>query len=67
LPDKIIYELEIPEIKSLDDISILQLENSIEVKAVAKEKAYAKIIQIGLPVIGYGITKDNLFLEFPAQ
>lgn len=67
LPDKIVYELDIPGIQSLDDVSIMQLEKSIEVKAVNKNNSYAKIIQIGLPVIGYGITKENLFLEFPVQ
>jgi hypothetical protein len=67
LPDKIVYELNIPEIQSLEDVSILQLEKSIEVKAISKNNSYAKIIQIGLPVIGYGITKENLFLEFPVQ
>lgn len=67
MPDKIIYELDIPEIQSLNDVSILQLEKSIEVKAVNKKNSYTKVIQIGLPIIGYGVTKENLFLEFPVQ
>ncbi|MFH1801605.1 MAG: hypothetical protein ABH804_02100 [archaeon] len=63
LADKIIYELKMPGVKSIEDISINQLENSIEVKAVAKNKAYSKIIPINLPIINYFISKGSLILE----
>ena len=62
--DKIIYEIEIPGLNSLDDLSILKLENSIEVKAIGHEKAYEKIIQINSPIIDYSILNNNLILEF---
>jgi hypothetical protein len=63
LSDKIIYELKMPGVKSLDDTSIVRLENSIEVKALSKTKAYSKIINIGLPIIDYELEKGILSLE----
>lgn len=61
--DKIIYEINLPEVKSLDDISILKLENSIEIKAISKSKAYKKIIPLNLPVTDYTFEKGKLVLE----
>lgn len=65
--DKVVYEIEMPGVKSIKDVSISKLEKSIEVKAVAKNKAYFKIIRIGLSVINYKFSKDNLILEFEAK
>jgi HSP20 family molecular chaperone IbpA len=65
--DKIIYEVEIPGVKSLEDISISQLEKSVEIKAIAKNKAYFKIIQVSLPIIDYIFEKGKLVLEFEAR
>lgn len=62
--NKVIYEVEIPEVNSLDNISVLRLENSIEIKAIGKNKAYEKIIQISSPMTDYSLLKDNLVLEF---
>src|SRR3989344_4604156 len=42
LDDKIVYEIDIPETKSPQDILINQLENSIEIKAIGKTKSYVK-------------------------
>lgn len=61
--DKIVYELQIPKVKSIEDISIVNLENSIEIKAVSKDKAYFKLIPIGLPVKNYHLEKGKLVLE----
>ncbi len=56
-----------PGVKSIKDISIRSLENSIEIKAIAKEKAYYKIIRIGIPIIRYNFDKEKLTLELEAQ
>lgn len=61
--DKVIYEIDIPGVESIKDISISQMENSIEIRAVSKENAYEKIIPIGLPIIRYGLSKGKLVLE----
>jgi len=63
LSNKVIYEIELPGVKSLKDISIMQLEKSIELKAVAKNKAYKKIIPIDFPIQKYKLSKDKLILE----
>jgi hypothetical protein len=67
LADRLVCEIEIPEIKSIEDISILKLENSIEIKAIGKNKSYFKILQINSPIISYGIEKNNLILELESH
>ncbi len=63
LSDKVIYEIEIPGVKSIEDISIIKLENSIEIKALTKNKVYAKLIPINLPITNYNLEKGKLVLE----
>lgn len=67
LSDKIIYEIEMPEVKSIKDISISQLESSIEIKAIGKTKSYFKTIQIGLPIINYNFSTKKLILELDSK
>jgi hypothetical protein len=63
LSDRIIYDIEMSEVKSIKNISIVRLENSIEIKAIGKNKAYYKIIKISLPIIDYYLSKGKLILE----
>ncbi len=63
---KIIYELEVPGVNDLNDILINRLESSIEVRALAKDKSYSKIINVNLPIIRYGLNNGNLILELQA-
>jgi hypothetical protein len=63
LSSKMIYELKMAGVKSLDDVSITKLENSIEVKAISKDKAYMKVIPINLPIINYSLLSGKLILE----
>ena len=63
LSDRIVYDIEMPEVKSVKNISVIRLENSIEIKAIGKNKAYYKIIKIGLPIIDYYLSKGKLILE----
>jgi hypothetical protein len=67
LADKIIYELEIPGVKSIEDISISKIGNSIEIKAISKEKAYFKSINISLPITKYNLEEEKLILELEAN
>jgi len=67
LSDKVIYEINIPGVRSLKDVSIIQLESSIEIKALAKDKAYIKLIPIGLPILDYNLEKGKLVLELEAK
>jgi len=63
LSGKIVYEIELPEVKSEKDIIIQQLENSIEVKAFSKDKAYFKFLPVSLPLKKYKFSEGKLILE----
>ncbi len=67
LLNKVVYEIEMPGVKSIKDVSIIKLENSIEIKALAKDKAYFKLIPINLPIINYNLSKGKLILELEAR
>jgi hypothetical protein len=67
LSNRVVYELEIPEVKSINDVSIIQLENSIEIKAIGKNKLYSKIIPINLPIVDYSLDNEKLVLELEAK
>ncbi len=64
MTDKVVYEIDIPGIKSIKDIALTKLENSIEIKALAKDRAYFKLIPISLPIKKYSIDKEKLIIEF---
>ncbi|MEK6842378.1 MAG: hypothetical protein AABX84_01060 [Nanoarchaeota archaeon] len=61
--DKVIYEINMPGLKSEKEISIIKLENSIEIKALGNDVIYRKIIPISLPITDYKISNDKLVLE----
>lgn len=61
--EHVLYELNLPEVNSIEDISITKLESSIEIKALGKNKAYIKRIPLNLPIINYNLNKGKLTLE----
>jgi len=63
LSNKVIYELEVPGVKEVKDISIIKLENSIEIKAISEKHAYKKLIAIDLPISHYSFEEGKLILE----
>jgi len=67
ISDEVIYEMDIPGVKSIEDIIISKLENSIEVKAIAKDKVYTKLIPVNLPIKKYNFLKDKLILYLDAK
>ncbi len=67
LADRVIYEIDIPGVKSIRDVSIVKLENSIEIKALTKDKVYIKLIPINLPISDYKLSKGKLILELEAK
>ena len=67
LSNKVVYEIEFAGVKSLKDISIIKLENSIEIKAIGKNKAYIKRIPINMPIINYTFSSEKLVLEFAVK
>tara|TARA_Y100000310_G_scaffold5449_1_gene6364 strand:- start:532 stop:1197 length:666 start_codon:yes stop_codon:yes gene_type:complete len=67
LAKKLIYELEVPGVDNIQDIIINKLENSIEIKALSKDKIYSKTININLPILRYSLNNGNLILELQAK
>jgi len=65
--NRVVYEIKMPGVKSIKDISIIQLENSIEIKALAKNKVFHKIIPINLPIRKYNLEKGKLVLELETR
>ena len=64
LADRVNYEIEIPGVKSLKEISVIRLETSIEIKAISKNKAYFKRIPLNFPITNYTFSEEKLILEF---
>lgn len=65
--DKVVYEINIPGVKAVEDLAVIKLENSLELKAVARGKAYHKIIPINLPVTNYEFSEGKLTLELDSK
>ena len=61
--DKVIYEIYMPGVKSEKDLSIIKLENNIEIKGVSKNKAYEKLIPMNSPITDYNLSQGKLILE----
>lgn len=62
--DKIIYELEMPEVKSLNDVFINNLENGIEIKAIGESEIYFKTIPLNMQIVNHELSEGKLILEF---
>ncbi len=67
LSNKVIYEIDVPGVNSIKDVSVIRLENSIEIKALSKNKVYFKRIPINFPITNYGLSKGKLVLELNAE
>lgn len=64
LSKKMLYELEMPDVKGINDIMVSKLENSVEIRAVGKKMAYFKIIPLELELLKYDFEDGKLILEF---
>ena len=67
LSGKIIYELFVPGVENIEDVLINQLENSIEIKALSKDKVYSKNLNVNLPILRYHLSNGNLIIEMQAN
>lgn len=65
--NQINYELEIPGVQTLKEISILRLETGLEIRAISKKAAYQKIVAIDLPLSKYSLREEVLTLELEAE
>jgi len=66
LGSKVVYEIDLPGVESLRDVIVNKLENSIEIKAISKDKAYFKLIPVDLPIKRYMLRNGKLILELEA-
>ncbi|MEA3342661.1 MAG: hypothetical protein U9Q92_00705 [archaeon] len=66
LPGKLRADICVPGVEHLDDIDVLEFENSCEVRAYSGSKLYFKIIQIpkDLNLSGKSLSGKTLVLEF---
>ena len=62
MSDRIIYEIDMPGVEK-ENVIISRLQNSIEIKAFAKDKAFFKLIPISLPIISSKLSEGKLVLE----
>jgi len=67
LSNKIFYEISIPGVKSMKDVIINRLENSIEIKAFSKDKVFFKLFPISLPIIRHRLKDEKLILELKPE
>ena len=67
LSDKVIYELAAPGVKSPQDIFISKLESGYEIKAIGEKKIYVNSLAVNLPIRGFAIDNDKVFIEFNTQ
>jgi HSP20 family molecular chaperone IbpA len=66
LSNRVIYELNVPGVKSKEDIMINNLETGLEIIAIGKEKVYIKKIPMKLELLSYRIENEKLEAEFKA-
>jgi hypothetical protein len=62
LTDRIVYEIDLPGVEK-ENVIITKLQNSIEIKAFTKDKAFFKLIPIALPIISSKLAEGKLVLE----
>ncbi|MCX6741989.1 MAG: hypothetical protein NTX24_02320 [Candidatus Pacearchaeota archaeon] len=61
--NKIVYEIELPGVNDEKKIFINKLQNSIEIKAFAKDKAYFKLIPVSFLLKSWTFSKGKLVLN----
>ena len=64
---KVIYELSVPGVKTIDNVLINQLENSIEIKALSDNLVYIKNLKVNLPILRCQLVDDNLIIEMQGK
>ena len=67
LSGRVVYNIYIPGVQSIDDVFINQLENSIEIKALGEDKVYSKTLKLNLPIKNYELINNNLVLELVGE
>lgn len=64
LSNKVVYELSVPGILSPHDVFVSKTESGYEVKAIGSKKVYVNSLPIDLPIKGFSVSDNKLFVEF---
>lgn len=64
--DKIVYEINLPGVEK-KNIVVNKLQNSIEIKAFSKDKAFLKLIPVSLPLRKWSFDDGRLILELKPE
>jgi hypothetical protein len=64
LSSGITYEVFVPGVKSMENVLIIKLEESLEIKAIGDKMVYTKIIPLNLPLKKYSLKDEKLILSF---
>ncbi len=67
LPEGIFYEIDAPGVKSIKDVVITKLENSMEIKVYAEEKCYIKTIPLKLEIVEFSVKPNKVLLRLSAN
>ncbi|MEK6890759.1 MAG: zinc ribbon domain-containing protein [Nanoarchaeota archaeon] len=67
LADKIIYELEIPGVKSIENVNINVVQGMVEVKAISNKEVFIKELNVNYPLQGYSFGEGKLVLDFASE
>jgi len=63
LSDKVTYNVELPGVDSLSDVNMVRLEDSLEIKAIAKDCLFFKVLEVALPLKSYSFKDEKLILN----
>jgi len=63
LPEGIIYEIDAPGVKSVKDVVITQLEESMEVKVYTAKRCYVKSIPLKLNIVDFSVKPNKVLLR----
>ncbi len=63
LPEGIFYEIETPGVKSISDVVITKLEESMEIKVYSKDRCYIKTLPLKLEIVSFSVKNDKVLLR----
>ena len=67
LSDRVLYELKVPGVGSVEDVFVSKVESGYEVKVISEKKVYVNSLQIDLPLKGYSLDEKGVTFEFGLQ
>lgn len=63
LPEGIIYEIDAPGVRTVRDVVITKLEESMEVKIYTSEKCYVKTLPLKMDVVEFSVQENKVLLK----